>query len=141
MPESNEREYQVVYEINVSSHFDGAHRLYDYDGKCARVHGHSWKVDVRLMSDSLNEQGMVCDFHDLKKILHDVVDDYDHILINDVEPFKKLSPTAENLSRVIYERLVTELENAGLTTLLAQVTVHESGNASATYYENQRADR
>jgi len=128
-----------VHEITVSTHFDGAHRLYDYVGKCARVHGHSWKVDVTLRSEVLDQQGMVCDFHDLKKILHNVVDDYDHVLINEVEPFLNLSPTAEHLSRVIYERLAADLRETSISASLSQVTVHESDSSRATFYGNRQS--
>lgn len=94
-----------TYELTVKGHFDAAHSLYDYPGECRRLHGHTWDVEVTVAASDLDEIGIVYDFKSLKQDLAGVLGDYDHVLINEVEPFDRISPTAENLARVICERL------------------------------------
>ncbi|MGL6195993.1 MAG: 6-pyruvoyl trahydropterin synthase family protein [Thermoguttaceae bacterium] len=93
------------------------HRLPDYNGKCANIHGHNGKVEILLESESLDSQGMVVDFSELKdKIGHWLEETLDHKLIlrNDdplvavlqqmEEPIFLMenSPTAENLAKLVY---------------------------------------
>lgn len=93
------------YELTVKGHFDAAHHLYGYPGECRELHGHTWDVEVTVAAAQLDEIGIVYDFKSLKRDLAAVIDDYDHVLINQVPPFDETSPTAENLARVICERL------------------------------------
>lgn len=80
-------------------HFDAAHYLPDYVGKCHNLHGHRWFVDVCVKGDLQTEgpqKGMVMDFGDLKKFVEKyIIERFDHTLLNEV--FLD-SPTAENLS-------------------------------------------
>lgn len=74
-----------------------AHFLRDYKGKCANVHGHTYKIEVIL--DGEVKDGFVMDFYDLKEIMEqEVFKPYDHKLLNEVAPFDKINPTAENIS-------------------------------------------
>jgi 6-pyruvoyltetrahydropterin/6-carboxytetrahydropterin synthase len=94
-----------VYELTVKGHFDAAHHLYGYPGECRNLHGHTWDVEVTVGGSELDDIGIVYDFKTLKDDLSSVLDEYDHALINEVAPFDKISPTAENLARVICENL------------------------------------
>ena len=94
-----------TYELTVKGHFDAAHHLYGYPGECRELHGHTWDVEVAVSSGELDGIGIVYDFKSLKADLESVISDYDHVLINEVSPFDEISPTAENLARVICERL------------------------------------
>jgi 6-pyruvoyltetrahydropterin/6-carboxytetrahydropterin synthase len=94
-----------TYQLTVKGHFDAAHSLYGYPGECRNLHGHTWDVEVTVGADALDEIGIVYDFKALKDDLASVLSDYDHVNINDVPPFDAISPTAENLARVICERL------------------------------------
>ena len=77
--------------------FDAAHRLMDYDGKCANVHGHRWIVEATAEDEGGSD--FVIDFVNLKKLLNEiVVDKFDHKMVNDIEPFIVMNPTAENLA-------------------------------------------
>jgi 6-pyruvoyltetrahydropterin/6-carboxytetrahydropterin synthase len=101
----------------VRDHFDAAHHLYGYPGECRKLHGHTWDVEVTVCSRILDDLGMVYDFKELKAQLRQVLDRYDHEDLNSVAPFDVLSPTAENLARIICEALEKSID--------ARVQVHE----------------
>jgi len=89
-----------MYQLTVEGHFDSAHSLPAYNGPCHNVHGHRWLVKATFNFAELDrEQGMACDFKVLKTQLDDILDLYDHRLLN----LFLDCPTAENLSRTIYE--------------------------------------
>lgn len=119
-----------VYELSIKDHFDAAHELYDYPGECRNLHGHTWDVEVSVFSPELDEIGIVYDFKSLKADLKQVLDLYDHKYLNDIKPFDKLSPTAENLAKVIYEKL-EELIDPRVS--LKEVAVWESPIARVAY--------
>ena len=119
-----------MYELIVKSHFDAAHALRGYPGECRNLHGHTWDVEVTVGGESLDEIGIVYDFKALKDDLAAVLDDYDHAYLNDVAPFDQQSPTAENLARVIYERLA---ETVDPRVSVKEVAVWESPIAKLTY--------
>jgi 6-pyruvoyltetrahydropterin/6-carboxytetrahydropterin synthase len=119
-----------MYELTVKSHFDAAHALRDYPGECRNLHGHTWDVEVTVAGADLDSIGIVYDFKSLKDDLGSVLADYDHVFINEVPPFDELAPTAENLARVIYERLARAID-ARVSVL--EVSVWESPIAKLTY--------
>ena len=126
-----------MYEISAFGHFDAAHFLRGYQGKCANIHGHRWKVELTLQGSVLNEIGILIDFMDVKTMLKEVLDVFDHKMINDVAPFDKLNPTAENIACFIYGQMTDRLlgqTDAGIR--IAKVTVWESEAASATYFRD-----
>jgi len=94
-----EREIKLHTELVI----DSAHFLKGYDGPCANVHGHSWRVRIWVKGNAsqLNETGILFDFTNVK-LLKDV---YDHRCLNDVAPFSGINPTAENIALVIYDEL------------------------------------
>lgn len=94
-----------MYILSLEESFDAAHYLRNYGGKCERVHGHRFKVVVRLKSKELNEIGLAYDFTVLRKQLRDVLAQYDHHSLNEAPPFDQLNPSSENVARVIYEQL------------------------------------
>ena len=94
-----------TYELTVRGHFDAAHHLYGYEGECRHLHGHTWDVEVTVSGTELDDIGIVYDFKTLKDDLASVLDEFDHVLINEVPPFDAISPTAENLARVLCEKL------------------------------------
>ena len=118
-----------MYYISVESHFDAAHFLRGYGGKCEQLHGHRYKVMVKLESATLDETGLAYDFTDLKAVLKPLLFRYDHTLINDVPPFDKINPSAENIARVIFDELQPSIKGVAL----GSVTVWESPESSAEY--------
>ena len=94
-----------MYEISVESHIDAAHYLRDYKGKCENLHGHRYKIVVKVSAEKLNDIGLAYDFTDLKKHLNDILAHYDHTCLNDVPPFDKINASSENLAATIYHAL------------------------------------
>jgi len=90
------------YRIGKSFKFEAAHRLGDLPDhhKCARVHGHSYAVEVTLVAQDLSGPGFVVDFAELEPVKQYLADTFDHRLINDVVT---VEPTSENLARLIFD--------------------------------------
>jgi 6-pyruvoyltetrahydropterin/6-carboxytetrahydropterin synthase len=85
--------------------FDAAHFIRDYKGKCERVHGHTYRLEV-VIEDSVKEDGMVLDFSILKKVVDDeVIEALDHSDLNGILP----NPTAENIVEWVWKRLEDKL--------------------------------
>lgn len=98
-----------MYEIVVEQHFEAAHFLRGYKGKCENVHGHRYSVVVRLKSRKLNDIGLVYDFTDVKRHLAGIIAGFDHTSLNDIPPFDKINPSAENIASTIYQKLKSQL--------------------------------
>jgi 6-pyruvoyltetrahydropterin/6-carboxytetrahydropterin synthase len=119
-----------MYELTVRDHFDAAHSLRGYPGECRRLHGHTWDVEVTVSGLSLDGIGIVYDFKRLKDDLHTVLADYDHVFLDEVPPFDAMNATAENLSRVVWERLSTTVSDE---VSVREVAVWESPIAKVVY--------
>jgi queuosine biosynthesis protein QueD len=119
-----------IYTLTVKDHFDAAHALIGYPGQCRNLHGHTWDVEVSVSGSELDEVGIVYDFKDLKDDLHNILDSYDHKYLNEVAPFDAFNATAENLARVVYERLEATLPDH---IWLEEVAVWESPIARLGY--------
>lgn len=116
-----------MYTVEVFSSFSSAHKLRGYKGKCENIHGHNWKVGVNVSSNGLSEIGIVVDFKEMKKLLKEVLQELDHKDLNDIEYFKKVNPTSENLAKYVYD----ELKKKGLA--VASISVWEADDSKATY--------
>jgi 6-pyruvoyltetrahydropterin/6-carboxytetrahydropterin synthase len=79
--------------------------LNGHEGACKRMHGHNWKVEVEVCGNKLDNIGMVIDFKEIRNMTKGVVDQLDHRFLNDLDPFKKINPTAENIAQYIYKEL------------------------------------
>ena len=79
--------------------------LNGHEGACKRMHGHNWKVEVEVCGNKLDNIGMVIDFKEIRNMTKSVVDQLDHRFLNDLDPFKKINPTAENIAQYIYKEL------------------------------------
>ncbi|MBD3223602.1 MAG: 6-carboxytetrahydropterin synthase QueD [Caldithrix sp.] len=94
-----------MYTLSIETSIAGAHYLNDYQGACARLHGHNWKIKVEVSSGILDDIGMVIDFKDLKDIADSVIMPFDHQTFNDISPFDQMNPTAENLARYFFREI------------------------------------
>jgi 6-pyruvoyltetrahydropterin/6-carboxytetrahydropterin synthase len=125
-----------MYEVTVDAGFSSGHYLRNYKGKCENPHGHNYRVLVTLRGETLDETGLLLDFKELKNILRPVVDYLDHQMINDLEPFTVVNPSAENLARYFFdqtnEHLVKSTEGR---VRVKDCTVFETDTSAATYYE------
>ena len=122
-----------MYELEITRHFSGAHRLDGYPGDCRKLHGHNWLVTVRLTAAELDEIGIALDFKILKRELDAVIGRFDHAYLNDLPEFADCNPTSENLARVLYLDLKKRLDDPRVH--VAKVSVAESPGSSASYYE------
>jgi 6-pyruvoyltetrahydropterin/6-carboxytetrahydropterin synthase len=120
-----------MFEVSVEYSFAAGHALRGYKGKCENVHGHNYKIQVAVEGQGLNSAGLLVDFVDLRKALKTLGERLDHRFLNDLEPFDRLNPSAENIALYFAERLESQLKSDGVR--LRSVTVWESDGASATY--------
>ena len=120
-----------MYEIAVEKHFDAAHYLRGYQGKCEELHGHRYRVVVRVEAEKLNDIGLAYDFTDLKRHLKDILARFDHTCLNDVPPFDKINPSAENIATHIYNELKEKL--AGEPVTITAVEAWEAPEQGVTY--------
>ena len=120
-----------MYEICVEQEFDAAHYLRGYQGKCEALHGHRYRVLVRIKTSQLNDIGLAYDFTELKRQLSEILERFDHTCINDVPPFDEINASAENIARTIYEQLLPML--AGAPVAISNVEVWESPQNRVTY--------
>lgn len=98
-----------MYEITVEKHFEAAHYLRGYQGKCENVHGHRYRIVVKVRADKLNDIGLAYDFTDLKRHLNAILERFDHVCLNDIVPFDKINPSAENIAVTIYNEIKEKL--------------------------------
>jgi 6-pyruvoyltetrahydropterin/6-carboxytetrahydropterin synthase len=123
-----------MFVVSVQAHYDAAHFLRNYKGKCERLHGHRYLVEVALTSETLNESGIAFDFVDVKRELRALAERLDHTNINEVEPFTELEPSAENQAKYFYEELKRLLPRAFGDAIL-YVRVWETPTQWAQYTE------
>jgi 6-pyruvoyltetrahydropterin/6-carboxytetrahydropterin synthase len=116
-----------MYSIKIEADFSAAHNLRGYKGKCEDLHGHNWKVEVKVTQNKLDKTGMLMDFKILKHIVYGILEKLDHKYLNNISYFKKVNPTSENIARYIYDNLKSAIP------CLKSVTVWESHNSCATY--------
>ena len=123
-----------MYELTIETSFASAHQLRGYKGKCEKLHGHNWKVQISVTAERLNEIDLAIDFHELKKIANDIISPLDHSMLNDIFPFTEKNPSSENIAKWIYESLKKRINDDNVR--ISAVTVWESDTASASYYED-----
>ena len=120
-----------MYQVCVEEHFDAAHFLRGYRGKCEALHGHRFRVVVRVSAPGVDEVGLGYDFTELKRHLRDILSRFDHTCLNEVAPFDSLNPSSENIATTVYNELQVAL--AGASVSLACVEVWESPQSGVAY--------
>ena len=119
-----------MYELVVDTDFSAAHKLRGYEGACERLHGHNWRVQVVVKSQKLDRLGMVMDFKEVKSRLAQILDEFDHNYLNELDAFKEQNPTTENIAREVFDRLAALLDKG---VQVGRVTVWESDKCGASY--------
>ena len=120
-----------MYQIFVNKHFDAAHFLRGYRGKCEALHGHRFQVVVKVRASGVDDIGMAYDFAELKQHLNDILSRFDHTCVNDVPPFDKINASSENIAATIYDELQHKLAEAPLS--ISCVEVWESPQTGVVY--------
>lgn len=121
-----------MYEISVEHEFEAAHYLRGYRGKCEKLHGHHFRVVVKLRAGKLDRIGIAYDFTILKSQLGQILARFDHTCLNEVAPFDKINPTSENIAATVYSELKAAIKGNGVT--LSSVQVWESPRSCVTYF-------
>ena len=120
------------YQVIVEDEFSSAHALRHYHGTTEPLHGHNYRVQVVVEGKRLqNKVKYVTDFVALQKALRSVVAPLDHINLNEVPPFIKENPSAENLAQHIGHELVRRWHEAGVK--LVSVTIWETPETAARF--------
>jgi 6-pyruvoyltetrahydropterin/6-carboxytetrahydropterin synthase len=118
-----------MFEVFVEHTFAAGHALRNYHGKCENVHGHNYRVQVSVEGPQLDDAGLLVDFAELKKVLRQTSEYFDHQFINDLKPFDQLNPSAENLAKYFCE----EIQNGLKGSRVSSVRVWETETSSAIY--------
>ncbi len=121
-----------MYRVCVKRHFDAAHALRGYQGKCEALHGHRFSVVACVECSELDEIGLALDYGVLKRALDGVLSRLDHRNLCELAPFDTLNPSSEHLARYIYRELARVL----MPYKLLQVQVYESPDAWVVYQED-----
>lgn len=122
-----------MFEIRVSAEFEAAHRVAGYDGKCDRLHGHSWIVEASVTGKKLDNLGMLVDFKVVKGRLRDLLETLDHQYLNELPAFADgHNPTAEHIAQYVYEEMA-KAEFFDDNVKLKYIQVWESPKSSAIY--------
>ena len=125
-----------MFEVTVERGFSSGHYLRNYKGKCENPHGHNYKVRITLCGETLDAAGLLLDFRDLKQVMRPVIDRIDHQMLNDVEPFTEINPSAENLAQYFYRQTNEQLRTmTGGRVTVKDCTIYETDTTTATYYE------
>ncbi|TDA69818.1 MAG: 6-carboxytetrahydropterin synthase QueD [Clostridia bacterium] len=119
-----------MYRLRVKDHFQAAHQLPDHPGKCSRLHGHTYQVEICVAGNDLGAGGMLMDLGELKQVVSQALTPLDHSYLNEVPELQGKLPTAENLCRYLYDCLQAEMP---AQVLVEEVQVWESDHAGAGY--------
>lgn len=111
--------------LRVIEKFDSSHQLNDYVGKCSRVHGHTWRIEVYIKVDQIHPNGISIDFGEIKEYLRNFLPDHHHL--NDFLNMKY--PTAENLVLYLYQEIKKKYAN------LVKVVLWETDQNGIEYSE------
>ena len=120
-----------MYQVSIKKTFSAAHVIKEIGGKCEALHGHNFLVELSVMGESLNAEGLLVDFRVVKGWTEEVLDQLDHKYLNELDYFKNVNPSSEQIARFLFERIDEKARQA--KTRLASVTVWESENSCATY--------
>ena len=115
--------------------FEASHQLMKHDGKCARLHGHSWRGEIEVKSHYLTGEGpkenMVVDFGDLKVVVREIEDLLDHRHLNEV--LRTDMPTSEFVARWIFDKVRPKLSDGHFW--LESVGIEETCTSRCVYTE------
>ena len=121
-----------IWRLTVRDEISAGHALRHYEGKCERLHGHNFAVELTVEGDKLTENvELLLDFKVLKRALKEELALLDHQIINEVPPFDSLNPSSENISRHIFQAADT----SACHVRVHSVSVSEKGAQTATYLE------
>lgn len=120
-----------MYELRIVTQMAAAHQLREFSGKCEKLHGHNWKIEIYVTGGELGPNGILIDFKLIKEAAHRVVQKLDHTFLNELKPFQDKNPSSENIAHFVFNSLSQELDNDQVK--VSKVTAWESDTACATF--------
>ncbi|MBH9580271.1 6-carboxytetrahydropterin synthase QueD [Staphylococcus felis] len=124
-------DHDYMFELNKDFNFSAAHFIPDERaGKCQRVHGHTYFVNLTIAGDQLDELGFLINFSTLKSMIHD---QFDHYLLNDLMAFKGKSPSTEVVAQTIYHIIEAHLSKLPNAPKCLQVFLRETPTSYVVY--------
>ena len=122
-----------MFQVSVEETFSSGHALRGYQGKCENPHGHNYRVRVTVEGPQLDSIGLLCDFTELKHVLRSVIGVLDHQMLNDLEAFRRVNPSAENMAKYFYDEVSRGLKALPAGARITDVVIWETDTASAQY--------
>ncbi len=126
-----------MFQVSVEETFSAGHALRGYRGKCENVHGHNYLVQITLEWPELDQIGLLVDFTHVKRVIRELIQRLDHQFINDLEPFRTVNPSAENIAKYFFEEVSKELQEMPPGAMVKDVVIWETDTASAKYYSGR----
>jgi len=122
-----------MFRVSVEETFSSGHALRGYKGKCENVHGHNYRVQVSIEGPQLDSIGLLVDFTHVKHALRGIIAEIDHQFLNDLEPFRAVNPSAENMAKYFYEQMSARLKEMPAGARLTEAVIWETDTACAVY--------
>src|SRR5277367_4235059 len=122
-----------MFQVSVDETFSSGHALRGYRGKCENVHGHNYRVRVTVEGPQLDSIGLLVDFTRLKQVMREIIGRLDHQFINDLEPFRTINPSAENLAKYFYDEMKRGLTDLPDGARITGATIWETETSHAHY--------
>ena len=120
-------------EVMIEMSFSSAHALRGYRGKCENPHGHNYRVRVTLEGPQLDSIGLLCDFTQHKHVMREIIGGLDHQFMNDLEAFRTVNPSAENMAKYFYDQITQNLKDLPAGARVTDTVVWETDTTSAQY--------
>jgi len=118
-----------MYELTIEAVFSAAHAI-TIGGVREAMHGHDWRVTATIAGETLDDDGLLCDFHEVERSLRDITGRFHNRTLNEVAPFDETNPTAELVARHIGEELAGRLPG---NVSLVNVRVTEAVGCAAVW--------
>lgn len=122
-----------MFEVSVEETFSAGHALRGYRGKCENPHGHNYRVCVTLRGPQLDSIGLLVDFTQLKQVMRGIIGGLDHQFMNDLEAFRTVNPSAENMAKYFYDEMTRQLKDMPPGAKITDIVVWETDTTSARY--------
>jgi 6-pyruvoyltetrahydropterin/6-carboxytetrahydropterin synthase len=121
----------MMFEVGIVAQLEAAHRLLGDFGPASRLHGHTYRVEVSVRGESLQEDGTLCDITLIQGAVDGVLKTMHYRDLTELAIFAGRNTTAEVVAQVIFEQVAPHLRGKGLSSL--SVRVWESPQAFAGY--------
>jgi 6-pyruvoyltetrahydropterin/6-carboxytetrahydropterin synthase len=118
-----------MYRLRVEEKFDAAHKMDGYQGKCAQLHGHTYKVEVFVLGKEVDAIGISVDLRLIKEKLRKITEQLDHSYLNDLKEIG--NPSSENIAKYIFQKM----KDLPAGSTLDKVRVWETPSSWCEYFE------